>query len=226
MSKRIIGVTVGTPLPKPNFKQTDPTKGDYIKNKPDFDGLKDHVDIISTLIGNNSVSDQISEAISNIDFPVESVNGQTGDVYLTAEDVGALPNTTEIPSIDGLATEVYVDNAISNINVPDEVYVQNDEPLGAPDGSLWVDLDADIKEEPEIVIDYSLTQLGQAADAKAVGDALAKRQPIGNYATVTDVEKAIAAIPTPDVSGQINKHNIAAGTHNDIRLLIEGLTNR
>jgi len=33
MSK-IIGVTVGTPLPKPNFKQTDPTKGDYIKNKP------------------------------------------------------------------------------------------------------------------------------------------------------------------------------------------------
>ena len=33
MSK-IIGVTVGTTLPKPNFKQTDPTKGDYIKNKP------------------------------------------------------------------------------------------------------------------------------------------------------------------------------------------------
>ena len=35
MSK-IIGVTVGTQLPKPNFKQTDPTKGDYIKNKPEM----------------------------------------------------------------------------------------------------------------------------------------------------------------------------------------------
>lgn len=34
MSRKIIGVTVGTQLPKPNFKQTDPTKGDYIKNKP------------------------------------------------------------------------------------------------------------------------------------------------------------------------------------------------
>ena len=34
MSRKIIGVTVGTTLPKPNFKQTDPTKGDYIKNKP------------------------------------------------------------------------------------------------------------------------------------------------------------------------------------------------
>lgn len=36
MSK-IIGVTVGTTLPKPNFKQTDPTKGDYIKNKLNMD---------------------------------------------------------------------------------------------------------------------------------------------------------------------------------------------
>lgn len=33
MSK-IIGITVGTTLPKPNFNQTDPTKGDYIRNKP------------------------------------------------------------------------------------------------------------------------------------------------------------------------------------------------
>ena len=33
MSK-IIGVTVGTTLPKPNWKQNDPTKGDFIKNKP------------------------------------------------------------------------------------------------------------------------------------------------------------------------------------------------
>ena len=28
---KIIGVTVGTTTPKPNFEQTDPTKGDYIK---------------------------------------------------------------------------------------------------------------------------------------------------------------------------------------------------
>ena len=35
---KIIGNTVGTPLPKPDFKQTDPTKGDYIKNKPEITG--------------------------------------------------------------------------------------------------------------------------------------------------------------------------------------------
>ena len=27
---KIIGVTVGTTVPKPNYEQTDPTKGDYI----------------------------------------------------------------------------------------------------------------------------------------------------------------------------------------------------
>lgn len=33
MSRKIIGVTVGSPLPKSNLKQTDPAKGDYVKGK-------------------------------------------------------------------------------------------------------------------------------------------------------------------------------------------------
>ena len=37
-----------------------------------------------------------------------SVNGKTGAVILGAEEVGALPSTTIIPSIDGLATEEFV----------------------------------------------------------------------------------------------------------------------
>ena len=64
MSRKIIGVTVGTQLPKPNFKQTDPTKGDYIKNKPDFDGLKDNVDNLNILVGGREVSYQINDAVS------------------------------------------------------------------------------------------------------------------------------------------------------------------
>ena len=66
---------------------------------------------------------------------VKSVNGQIGNVNLNAEDVGALPNTTVIPtvptnvsaftndigyltehqSLDGLATESYVDTALANL---------------------------------------------------------------------------------------------------------------
>lgn len=50
MSKKIIGVTVGTTLPKPDFNQTDSSKGDYIKNKPDFNGLNERIDSIDTEI--------------------------------------------------------------------------------------------------------------------------------------------------------------------------------
>lgn len=42
----------------------------------------------------------------------------------------------------------------------------------------------------------------------------------------TYADQKIAAIPTPDVSGQINTHNTNADAHNDIRLLITELTNR
>ena len=47
MSKKIIGVTVGTTLPKPNFKQNDPTKGDYIRNKPEIATDDEIIDMIA-----------------------------------------------------------------------------------------------------------------------------------------------------------------------------------
>ena len=46
-----------------------------------------------------------------------SINGKalTADITLSASDVGALPNTTVIPSINGLATETYVNNKVAGI---------------------------------------------------------------------------------------------------------------
>ena len=64
MSRKIIGVTVGTTLPKPDFAQTDKTKGDYIKNKPDFAGLATKVDDVKELVGTKSVSAQIDDAVA------------------------------------------------------------------------------------------------------------------------------------------------------------------
>lgn len=64
------------------------------------------------------VDNKIAE-IPTPDYPVDSVNGKTGTVVLSASDVGALPNTTVIPSIEGLATETYVDNKIATIPTPD-----------------------------------------------------------------------------------------------------------
>lgn len=82
--------------------------------------------------------DAAIEAIPEVEvnYPVTSVNGQTGAVNLDAEAVGALSKDTVIPtvptnvsaftndagyltehqSLDGLATEEYVNSAITNIN--------------------------------------------------------------------------------------------------------------
>ena len=108
MSKKIIGVTVGTTLPKPNFKQTDPTKGDYIRNKPDFDGLKSKVDTVSNLVGDTTVPEQISTAIEN----KSDVGHSHGDVYYTKTQIDnfELITTADIDAICGTTIQVASSN--------------------------------------------------------------------------------------------------------------------
>ena len=82
MSRKIIGVTVGTQLPKPNFKQTDPTKGDYIKNKPDFDGLKAQVENIQK----NAYDDtEVRELISENTSDITALEGLVGDTKVATQ---------------------------------------------------------------------------------------------------------------------------------------------
>ena len=52
--------------------------------------VSEAINNLNTLVGDTEVSTQISNAISQIDYPVDSVNGKTGVVQLTASDVGAL----------------------------------------------------------------------------------------------------------------------------------------
>ena len=83
---------------------------------------------IEEWVGKETVSSQISSAIAAIRHPVDSVNGKTGVVVLSAEDVGALPSDTNIPSIEGLASESYVDKAVANLvnSAPDALNTLNE----------------------------------------------------------------------------------------------------
>lgn len=36
---KIVGIPVGTTMPRPDWNQTDPKKADYIKNKPDLSNI-------------------------------------------------------------------------------------------------------------------------------------------------------------------------------------------
>ena len=71
-------------------------------------------------VQNKIINLKLTTIQADIDSRVPSsrtVNSKnlSADITLTASDVGALPDTTAIPSIDGLATETYVDNKVAGL---------------------------------------------------------------------------------------------------------------
>lgn len=96
---------------------------------------------------------------------VESVNGQTGAVVLNAEDVGALPDTTQIPAVPAALPNP---NKLTFTGAVSAEY----------DGSAAVSVE--IPDASDIELDTTLSVKGKAADAKAVGDAVGI---LGNLST-------------------------------------------
>ena len=98
---KIVGNTVGTTLPKPNLKQTNPNKGDYVKGKEiipvkvsqlenDSGYLTEHQDISGKLDANKlpeAVNKALAQAKASGEF-----NGEPGDdgksAYEYAQDAG------------------------------------------------------------------------------------------------------------------------------------------
>lgn len=97
---KIVGYTVGTPLPKPNFDQTDPKKGDYIKGDRSFLNIDDTL----TQEGSPADAKATGDAISSIQEEyvpnTRKINNKTlsGDINLTASDVSAY-SKSEIDSM-------------------------------------------------------------------------------------------------------------------------------
>lgn len=79
---------------------------------------------------------EVSDKVNNISFPVASVNNKTGAVVLSASDVGALPDDTVIPSTTGLASETYVNNAVSAKQ--NKVFYQTSKPSNWVNGDIWL----------------------------------------------------------------------------------------
>lgn len=154
MNRKIIGVTVGSQLPKPNFKQNDPTKGDYIKNKPDFDGLKSRVDTVSGLVGNTAVSEQINEAL-----------GQLNNVYVQSEEPTDAPDGTiwvdtdeEGTNSGGGSSDVFVvhvtmDENWENIETADKTYEEITEAVNSGKACFLV-CDGSVYNLKDLYLDY------------------------------------------------------------------------
>lgn len=54
--------------------------------------------IKANIVKNQEIGANLNQGTGGFNAPVQSVNGKTGDVVLDASDVGALPDTTKIPS--------------------------------------------------------------------------------------------------------------------------------
>lgn len=80
--REIIGNTTATPNPRPDWAQTDPTKADYIKNKP-MAGEVMSVSIVNGVL----VLEQTPSLITKGDKGDPGDQGPKGDAYiLTDED--------------------------------------------------------------------------------------------------------------------------------------------
>ena len=70
MNRKIYGITVGSPLPKSNLKQEDPSKGDYVKGKEIIPTK------VSQLVNDNNYVDvtEIHNTVTEI-LEIEKENG-------------------------------------------------------------------------------------------------------------------------------------------------------
>lgn len=156
-------------------------------------------------IEDKGVSDEkISSAVNDylaanpIESPVESVNGKTGAVELTAEDVGALPADTVLPDTTGLATEKYVDEKIQEAQLSGgdvEVDLSNYYTKSETDEKIKAAVDAiEIPEAGETDLSNYYT--------KSEVDALIPAAPdLSNYALKTEI---------PDVSAYQTAEQVQA----------------
>lgn len=123
-----------------------------VAGKDGLGGSSIELDTTLTVEGAGADAKAVGDAIKEVsdkvdgmsfDAPVESVNGQTGAVVLTAEDVGALPADTVIPSTSGLASESYVDGKVSTLNTAinakqNKVFYNTSQPSGWVNGDIWL----------------------------------------------------------------------------------------
>ena len=86
---KIIGATVGTSLPKPNFDQTDPRKGDYIKGDRSFITPDDTLAVQGRPADSKATGDAIKEMQASVD-EVASVVENLNDTYYTESEIDSM----------------------------------------------------------------------------------------------------------------------------------------
>jgi hypothetical protein len=162
---------------------------------PGVDAEHNHDDKYYTEAEIDAKLDEAKQYANNIKDDL--LNG-AGEAYDTLKELGELidDNVDAIEALESVATN----KANKDHNHDDSYDTKGTASTEVATHNTATDAHADIRE--------SISNLQTEVDSKA---------------TTSYVDEKIAAIPTPDVSGQINEHNTSDSAHEDIRGLINEL---
>ena len=113
MNKRIIGNTTTTPMPIPDWNQTNPAKADFIKNKPDIQAVNDAIGSLSTLVGDTAVSEQINISVAAIQPKITSIT------VFADSWVGDTNPWSQVVSVNGITKNSRVDLRATALQIVD-----------------------------------------------------------------------------------------------------------
>lgn len=208
---KVIGYTVGTTMPKPNLAQTDPNKGDYVKNKEALDDryyTEEEIDSklsaleskyytgaeIDERLDGKADASLIPDALSDLtdDETHRVVTDAEKDAWNAKSDFSGsyndLTDKPTIPSIEGLATATYVDEQVADAKkyTDDEIALLLNNSSEAVDSIMEL---ATAMEENEDVV---------AALEQAIGTKVDKVDGMGLSSNdFTDEEKVKLNSPVP-----------------------------
>ena len=156
--------------------------------------------------------------------PVQSVNGKAGAVKLSAGDVGALPNTTKIPENTSDLTNdsgFLTGYTESDPTVPSWAKASTKPSYSKSEVGL-ANVDNVKQYSASNPPPYPVTSVNGKAGAIILNASDVGARPSSWTPSYTDVGADKSGAATSAVSG----HNTNAEAHNDIRLLITGLSTR
>jgi hypothetical protein len=132
-----------------NYKQEISKQFDGVNTAIEDD--KAAIEVLQGLVGEDSVSEQIGEAIANTTVAVGSTASSTKyQIKVTVNGVEAKGPAMSLVRFDENQTELtdaQKQQARTNIGAISykDIYVQEEEPTDTPHGTLWIDLDDELE---------------------------------------------------------------------------------
>ena len=178
---------------------------DYVFTPPDqtsLEEIKEKIDYLESIQDPDAIKNAVNDYLEQnpVEAPVQSVNGKTGAVKLNAIDVGAISQDNLQDATDKALAQAKASGEFDGADGADGGYYTPS--VTQPDANTMRMSFSPSKEgmtavsetyitlpsggSGSVAIDSTLTVSGQAADAKAVGDALAKKQDKPDIRTALD----------------------------------------